>query len=126
VYLPAGGRWERVVVSADGSLRPTGDVQAGGRSVTAPAPLADIPVYRRVVAAAGRAPAMTRPQRRPAAHRRARVNRSGPEAARATVAAGTSGTLPFTGLELLALVGAGTLLLAAGLGLRRTLRRVGS
>jgi sulfoquinovosidase len=49
VYLPAGSSWERVVVSGRGRLQPTGDVQPGGRSVTAPAPLADIPIYKRVV-----------------------------------------------------------------------------
>ncbi len=48
VYLPAGRSWERVTVAADGILAPTGDVQPGGRTVTAPAPLADIPVYRAV------------------------------------------------------------------------------
>ena len=49
VYLPAGDRWERVTVASDGALLPTGEVHAGGRSVTAPAPLADIPLFRRLV-----------------------------------------------------------------------------
>lgn len=48
VYLPAGGRWERVVVGENGQLVGTGDISAGGQTVAAPAPLADIPLYRRV------------------------------------------------------------------------------
>jgi alpha-glucosidase (family GH31 glycosyl hydrolase) len=48
VYLPADSSWERVVVADDGTLAPTGDVQTGAQTVTAPAPLADIPIYRRV------------------------------------------------------------------------------
>ena len=51
VYLPAGARWERVTVGEDGALVPTGDVGAGGTTITAPAPLADIPVFRRVAEA---------------------------------------------------------------------------
>ena len=47
VYLPAGSRWERVTVGADGSLRPTGDMYAGGQRIEAPAPLANIPLFVR-------------------------------------------------------------------------------
>ncbi len=48
VYLPAGARWERQTVGEDGRLVPTGDVGNGGTTVTAPAPITDIPIYRRV------------------------------------------------------------------------------
>ena len=51
VYLPAGASWQRMTVAADGRLRAAGAAEAGGRTVTAPAPLADIPVYRRVISA---------------------------------------------------------------------------
>ncbi len=47
VYLPRGARWERVVVGDDGAFVPTGDVADGGTSVTAPAPLTDIPLFIR-------------------------------------------------------------------------------
>ena len=50
VYLPAGSRWERLVVGGDGRLVPTGDVARGGRTVIAPAPITDIPIYRRITA----------------------------------------------------------------------------
>ena len=48
VYLPAGSAWQRAVVAADGRLRRTGGVESGGRTVTAPAPITDIPIYLRV------------------------------------------------------------------------------
>jgi alpha-glucosidase (family GH31 glycosyl hydrolase) len=50
VYLPAGATWQRVTVSASGALTPTGRRVRGGRTVTAPAPLTDIPLYVRVCA----------------------------------------------------------------------------
>ena len=50
VYLPANARWRRAVVDTDGRLRPRGDAEAGGRTVTASAPLSDIPIYLRVAA----------------------------------------------------------------------------
>lgn len=48
VYLPAGARWRRVVVEMDGRLVPADDPADGGRTVTAPAPITDIPVFLRV------------------------------------------------------------------------------
>jgi hypothetical protein len=47
VYLPRGSRWQRVTVDAAGRLDPAGRALDGGRTVTAPAPLADIPVFVR-------------------------------------------------------------------------------
>ncbi len=49
VYLPAGDRWERVRVAEDGALVGDGKLLAGGRRVTAGAPLADIPIFRRAL-----------------------------------------------------------------------------
>ncbi len=49
VYLPAGERWERVRVAQDGSLAGEGKLLPGGTRVTADAPLADIPLFRRAV-----------------------------------------------------------------------------
>ena len=73
VYLPAGARWERQTVGEDGRLVPTGDVARGGITITAPAPITDIPIYRRVKPAQrgrpaprGRRPAGRRPARQPA------------------------------------------------------------
>ncbi|CAA9486471.1 MAG: GH31 [uncultured Solirubrobacterales bacterium] len=57
VYLPAGSRWQRVVVGGEGRLEARGEARRGGQTVTAPAPLADIPVFRRVEAAGGGGPA---------------------------------------------------------------------
>lgn len=48
VYLPAGSHWQRVVVDDRGRLVPEGKLKKGGRTVSAPAPLRDIPLYRRV------------------------------------------------------------------------------
>lgn len=48
VYLPAGSRWQRLRVGDDGRLLPAAGLEDGGRTVTAPAPIADIPLYRRV------------------------------------------------------------------------------
>ena len=53
VALPAGSRWQRVVVGADGELVPVGAALDGGRTVTADVTLADIPLFTRVRAAAG-------------------------------------------------------------------------
>jgi alpha-glucosidase (family GH31 glycosyl hydrolase) len=47
VYLPAGSRWEQVVVGADGEFVSTGRVSPGGQSIEAPAPLVDIPIFLR-------------------------------------------------------------------------------
>jgi len=128
VYLPRGGSWERVTVAADGALKTTGDVGRGGTTVTAPAPLADIPLYRRVGAAA-------RPKRDREGHdggdrRHGGGERSdAPEVERerggeAGAATGTrvladGGSLPFTGLELLWGALGGLALLASGVALRR-------
>ena len=70
VYLPAGGVWERVTVGPDGALVPTLDAHAGGKTVTAPAPLADIPIYQRLGEAA-------RPGCRDRVPPRSRVSRAG-------------------------------------------------
>ncbi len=48
VYLPRGSRWRQVTVAADGSFVPVGSVHAGGQTITAPAPLTDIPVFLRL------------------------------------------------------------------------------
>jgi len=48
VYLPAGARWQQVTVSQSGRLVGLGAPQLGGQTVTAPAPLTDIPLYVRV------------------------------------------------------------------------------
>jgi alpha-glucosidase len=45
VYLPAGRRWRQVRVDAAGRLVGFGPWRRGGRSVTAPAPLSDIPLF---------------------------------------------------------------------------------
>lgn len=50
VYLPVGSRWQRLRVGDDGRLLPAGGVEDGGRTVTAPAPITDIPLYRRLPA----------------------------------------------------------------------------
>ena len=49
VYLPAGARWQRVTVAEDGRFAAAGEPLDGGRTVTAPAPLADIPIYLREI-----------------------------------------------------------------------------
>ena len=64
VYLPAGERWQRVVVDSDGRLARRGPMMAGGRRITAPAPYGDIPLF---VRAGENLP--TRALRRPAAPR---------------------------------------------------------
>lgn len=117
VYLPAGARWERVTVAADGALAPTGDVRPGGTTVTAPAPLADIPLYRRVSATSGgEAPAVKK--RRPTA----RTERKQPARRTARQVSGAAaGSLPFTGLDLRPPLLAGLVLLGAGVVLRRRL-----
>lgn len=48
VVLPAGSRWQQVRVAADGRLMPLGAPHDGGQVITAPAPIEDIPVFRRV------------------------------------------------------------------------------
>ncbi len=48
VYLPASARWQPLRVAADGSLKPYGEPVAGGRRITAHAPLGVVPLYRRV------------------------------------------------------------------------------
>lgn len=47
VYLPVGAQWAQVTVAEDGSFLRTGQVWAGGSTVEAPAPLADIPIFLR-------------------------------------------------------------------------------
>lgn len=48
VYLPAGPRWELLTVADDGHLAPSGQVHDGGVTIEAPAPLTDIPIFRRL------------------------------------------------------------------------------
>jgi alpha-glucosidase (family GH31 glycosyl hydrolase) len=131
VYLPAGSSWQRTVVGEDGQLLARGEPQPGGTTVTAPAPLEDIPIYRRVNAAAE-----ADPPERDRADRRGRGNdRTGGErddeaersgdsepGAGGTVTAADDGSLPFTGLSLSALLAGGAALLAAGSALRRRAR----
>lgn len=121
VYLPAGAQWERVTVAADGSLAPTGKVAAGGSTVTAPAPLADIPLYRRVTAADEGGQVPVADDRDASTRRGGRGGRRGAGAQRArTGAVGVaSGSLPFTGLDLRPPLLAGLMLLGTGLALRR-------
>ena len=113
VYLPAGASWERVSVADDGALRGTGDVERGGRSVTAPAPLEDIPVYRRVQ---GSARPRSRARRADPDHGRARDQATADEGGGG--GEGSEG-LPFSGLLLAAVGAAGLALLAGGVALRR-------
>jgi alpha-glucosidase len=47
VYLPAGSDWEQVTVGADGAFVGTGRISGGGTTIVAPAPLTDIPIFRR-------------------------------------------------------------------------------
>ena len=47
VYLPQGSRWQQVTVADNGSFTPLGQAHAGGQTITAPAPLTDIPVFLR-------------------------------------------------------------------------------
>jgi alpha-glucosidase (family GH31 glycosyl hydrolase) len=51
VYLPAGALWQRVRVGEQGQWVPAGAPISGGRTITAPAPYADIPIYLRVLQA---------------------------------------------------------------------------
>ncbi|MCA1712133.1 MAG: hypothetical protein LC789_11060 [Actinobacteria bacterium] len=54
VYLPRGASWQRVRIAADGSFRDVGSRLAGGRRVSVPVTLEDIPVFVRRAAATGR------------------------------------------------------------------------
>jgi len=118
VYLPRGARWERVTVDDAGRFVSAGGTEPGGRIVTAPAPLADIPLYLRVggdlraVAPEAASDVVTgEAVRRRATARRAR-----------TVAAGRDrggGSLASTGLGLLGLGAAAVVALLLGLTLRR-------
>ena len=49
VYLPAGATWQPVVVGEAGQWITAAPPVAGGQTVTAPAPYADIPLYLRVL-----------------------------------------------------------------------------
>jgi sulfoquinovosidase len=53
VYLPAGSDWQQVRIDEGGSFAPLADPQAGGRTITAPAPLTDIPIFVRSEPSAG-------------------------------------------------------------------------
>ncbi len=145
VYLPAGSDWQRVVVDAKGRLAPRGKTQAGGRTVSASAPMTDIPIYRRVGASeagSGKAGGSTPEEagtgegdrgsadggsRSVLADAVDRDDRSRLDAAAgstATVADGDvgdhgGGRLPFTGLPLAALLLTGAALATIGLVLRR-------
>jgi len=48
VYLPRGSRWRQVVVSSAGRFKAAAEPVRGGRTVSAPAPLRDIPIFTRV------------------------------------------------------------------------------
>ena len=122
VYLPAGARWQQVRVAADGSFADVGEPHRGGGTVTAPAPLADIPVFRRV-RAEERAAAPASRRRRPARRRAAPSARRRTSASAAPAGARTpSGGMPLTGLALGGLAGTGLLLLLGGVALRRVRR----
>jgi alpha-glucosidase len=99
VYLPAGSRWQQVVVDDDGALQPLGKPLDGGRTTTAAAPLADIPLFARVGGAAPAAAVDAVP------------------AARAGEQATTAARLPATGPG--AGAGAAVLLMVAAAALRR-------
>ena len=140
VYLPRGSRWQRVVVDRRGRLRPEGDPERGGRTVTAPAPLADIPIFVRASAAdpepddgddddrdepggpAGEdGPGDGRRDPSPGGDRPGRATQYGPVGAGAALASGGSsedGGLPFTGLPLAGLALLGGTLLVAGMLVR--------
>ena len=106
VYLPAGSRWQQVVVDDDGALQPLGAAQDGGQTVTAAAPLADIPLFTRIAAgtpeAAAPAPTASTP---------------GPGGA--TPRAAPSSRLPATGPGPVALAASVTSLLGLALWRRR-------
>ncbi len=131
VYLPRGASWERVTVAASGELAGTGDVQPGGSTVTAPAPLADIPLYRRVTASSApvdrpdrESDGRSQDRRGGESDGRSQDRRDGdgidePETATEPVSAPSSEDLPFTGLDLRLPVTIGLLLVAAGLLVRR-------
>jgi len=122
VYLPRGASWERVTVSPEGRLAPTGDVQSGGSTVTAPAPLADIPLYRRVTGSSAPDAGRDRSGREGGDReedRPARDDAGGLVEVTEPVSAPSSGSLPFTGLDLRLPVAVGLVLLTAGLLVRR-------
>lgn len=128
VYLPGGARWRRVVVGRDGRLVFSGPALAGGRTLSAAAPLADIPLYRRVSATATRATDSTRGSgTKPRPRSRTRATAAA-EAGPGTPAhsASSGGGLPRTGLALTALVVTGVALVGGGnrlRGRRRSRRR---
>jgi len=136
VYLPAGASWQRVKVGEQGEFVAQGEPMAGGRTITAAAPLEDIPIFTRAQAdedggaqdqgdaSEAPAPAASEPT----------APAGDPDAGGTTPVAGErepvglgrggdgtrdSGRLPFTGLEVVAAVLAGLGLLGAGVVLRR-------
>ncbi len=156
VYLPRGSRWRRVVVSSTGRFTAAAAPVRGGRTVTAPAPLRDIPIFTRVGSAqdpgggagaggsgggsgsgtgdgndggsgaggdggggaggGGGADAGA-------------GSDTGSPTGRATLSAelesgdaGSTGSLPFTGLELVGMLAVGGALIVAGWLARRSLR----
>jgi len=111
------------VVAADGRLQGTGDVGRGGTTVNAAAPLADIPVYRRVTAAANRRRASREGSpgegrdRTPVEPQRSASTGASP--------ARIDDELPFTGLDLRLPAGLGLMALISGLTLRFAVARSG-
>jgi len=152
VYLPAGSRWQRVVVGEDGSLVAQGVPADGGQTITAPAPLEDIPLFQRVKGGAaqpapngaGAGPAATPPGRTDAGNKSNAGSRPRGSGGRGRAGddddrgrgstrvrarenggeAGNSGggSLPFTGFAPGWILLAATALLVAGLALRRAAR----
>ncbi len=131
VYLPAGSRWQRIVVGDEGALVARGEPSEGGQTVTAPAPLADIPIYRRVSAArapAGRDEPAAADRNRRAAGGDGGASDGGDDRERRAMGddrasgADDDGDLPFTGLSLALMLATGLALLGAGGVLRRRWR----
>lgn len=131
VYLPAGSRWRQVTVDDDGRLVAAEAPRAGGSRITARAPLEDIPLFTRVgtaqdpgASSSGSGESGTEGGGRSQGGGRDSGGDSGEVAGEPSLEDGapqdgsdsepTTGSLPFTGLGLGALVLVGLGLIAAG------------
>ncbi|MGI8727298.1 MAG: TIM-barrel domain-containing protein, partial [Solirubrobacterales bacterium] len=133
VYLPRGSRWRQVTVAGDGSFRAAGESQDGGETVTAEAPLADIPLFVRAGTAqdpGGDAPGggaggggdsdggSDGAEDGDSDGGSVEGDSSGSDAADDAATGTTGGSLPFTGLGLGAMALLAVALIAVGLGAR--------
>jgi len=133
VYLPVGDRWQRVTVGAEGRLVEQGKPETGGRTVTAPAPLEDIPIYVRAKAPKDEGE-REQPDRGGGGGGRGEDERQedrggdggGAVPATGGEATGDGGGLPFTGLPLAGLIAAAAALLLTGTILRGRVRSRGA